>query len=93
MSAAIVTNNNRSVKNSTEESGQFFPVKRGVRQDDPLSPALFNCALEEMFRNLNWENKGLRVKEKYLNNLKFADDIVLIATSLDNLITMIKDLF
>ena len=75
-----------------EEPGQFFPVKRGVRQGDPLSPALFNCALEEMFRNLNWDNKGLRVNGRNLNNLRFADDIVLIATSLDDMITMIKDL-
>ena len=45
-----------------------------------------------MFCNLNWENKGLRVNGKYLNNLRFADDIVLIETSLDDMITMIKDM-
>ena len=31
---------------------QFFPCKKGVRQEDPLSPALFNIFINELFTEL-----------------------------------------
>ena len=37
-----------------DEEGTYFPLRRRVKQRDPLSPLLFNCALEEVFKNLNW---------------------------------------
>lgn len=64
-----------------DKAGKFFNVERGVKQGDPLSPNLFNALLEEIFRGLNWEKKGLRVQGKNLNHLRFADDIVLISES------------
>ena len=38
-----------------DEPGPFFPVNREVKQGDPISPLLLNCVLEEMFKNLKWE--------------------------------------
>ena len=51
-----------------------------MRQGDPLSPNLLNYVLEEIFRKMDWEEKGRRVKMngKLLNDLRFADDVVLI---------------
>ena len=37
-----------------DQSGPFFHIKRGVKQGDSLSPILFNCTLEEVFRKLDW---------------------------------------
>jgi len=36
----------------TDRVGPTFKVNRGVRQGDPLSSSLFNCALEEIFREM-----------------------------------------
>ena len=32
-----------------------FPIKRGVRQGDTISPKLFNTGLEEVFKRLKWD--------------------------------------
>lgn len=36
-----------------EQKGSKFVIKRAVRQGDTLSPNLFNCILEEVFRGLH----------------------------------------
>lgn len=57
-----------------------IPIRRGVRQGDTVSPKLFTAALEEVFKQLNWEkrrNCGLSIGDKQLSHLRFADDIVL----------------
>ncbi len=61
----------------TDREGEPFDIKRGMRQGDPVSLLLFNCA--EIFRNLDWENKGIKINGEYLNNLRFADDVVVIS--------------
>lgn len=61
-----------------ESTGDFFPIKKGVRQGDPLSPTLFNAVLEHIFRQLNWDHLGLNINGAHLNHLRFADDLVLL---------------
>ncbi|VDO08661.1 unnamed protein product [Brugia timori] len=76
----------------TDEEGEYFEINKGVKQGDPLSPILFNSSLEEIFRNLNWEEKGLDVNGKKLTNLRFADDVILFANSEEELTVMINEL-
>ena len=57
---------------STDIEGEYFKIKKGVRQGDPQSPILFNVALEETFRSLKWAKKGIKIEGEYLNNLRFA---------------------
>lgn len=83
---------NSTARISLEFTGMPFKLERGVRQGDPLSPAIFCAVLEEIFRELNWETLGLKVDGEYLNNLRFADDVALFATSTNDLSKMIKDL-
>ena len=66
-------------------------IKRGIRQGDPLSPKLFNAALEEVFRNLNWIS-GLNINGDTLNHLRFADDIVLLGNTSDEIKRKLIDL-
>ncbi len=84
----------RIIKNAYSESkayikmdrtGELFNIKRGVRQGDPLSTNMFNCVCEEIFRNLKWEEMGIKIKGEFLSHLCFADDVVIISDSINNL--------
>jgi hypothetical protein len=59
-----------------------FTAKRGVRQGCILSPYLFNILAELVMRiALDGYDGGFRIGGRQINNLRYADDIVLIATS------------
>ena len=53
-----------------------FPVNRGVRQGDPLSPKLFAAVMEEVFKKTDI-SEGISVDGENHTSLKFADDVVL----------------
>lgn len=76
-----------------ERSGPLFPVRKGVKQGDNLSPDLFICTLEKALRRLKWRNKGIEINGTKLNKLEFADDVVLFSTSAEELSGMIEELF
>jgi hypothetical protein len=76
-----------------------FILARGTKQGDPLSPALFNAALECVMGRLQtkWVKKGwgIPVENEFgrrLTNLRFADDILLLAVSKRQLCGMLEDL-
>lgn len=75
-----------------ERTGEEFPIQRGVRQGDPISPKLFSAVLEMIFRNLEWERYGLNINGTNLNHLRFADDIILFSENPDDLETMLQQL-
>jgi hypothetical protein len=79
-----------AIKLSTES--RSFKLERGVRQGDTISPKLFIACLEDLFRKLDWKNLGIKINNQELTNLRFADDIVLITTTPQNLQHMITTL-
>ncbi|WKY11910.1 hypothetical protein Q1695_003465 [Nippostrongylus brasiliensis] len=54
-------------------------IEKGVRQGDTMSPKLPTAALRDAMKNLDWDAKGYPVDGERINNLRSADDIVLIA--------------
>jgi hypothetical protein len=84
-------NNGTSVIRLDRESSKF-PIQRGVRQGDTISPKLFNAGLEQVFRELKWDNKGIEINGDLLNHLRFADDNLLICSSGEELQDMLKQL-
>ncbi len=76
-----------------DRKGENFSIEKGVKQEDPLSPNIFNSVLEEVFWKMNWEEKGIKINGQWMSNLRFADDIVLINQNADELkLMMMEDL-
>ena len=62
-----------------------IPIRKGVRQGDTISPKLFTATLEDLFRSLDWSNRGVSINGNKLSNLTFADDVTIIAQDLKEL--------
>ncbi|GBP23084.1 Craniofacial development protein 2 [Eumeta japonica] len=87
---SIYKNNTGRIK--LESLGPLFHIERGVRQGDPLSPILFIAILENIIGKLDWRKLGLCIKGAYLNNLRFADDLVLLSETASEMQLMIETL-
>ena len=60
------------------EKSEVIKLGRGVRQGDPLSPILFNLALDLVLSSLP-EELGFEIGGERVNYLSYADDTVLVA--------------
>jgi len=75
---------------------QTFPILRGVRQGDVLSTLLFNAASEMVMRR--WKARlidhGILLSNgppaERLTNIRFADDLIIYANSLEELTCMLE---
>ena len=61
----------------------WFHIVKGVRQCYILSPCLFNLYAEYIMRNTGLEEAqaGIKISGRNINNLRYADDITLMAES------------
>ena len=61
----------------------WFQIGKGVRPGCILSPCLFNLYAEYIMRNAGLEEAqaGIKIAGRNINNLRYADDITLMAES------------
>ena len=87
-------------KEATVRTGQgttdWFQIGKGVHQGCILSPCLFNSYAEYIMRNSELEEAqaGIKIAERNINNLRYADDTTLLAESekeLKNLLMKVKE--
>ena len=61
----------------------WFQIGKGVHQGCILSPCLFNFYAENIMRNAGLEEAqaGIKIAGRNINNLRYADDTILMAES------------
>ena len=73
-------------------SGESIYTRRGIKQGCPLSPLLFNLVLEKLLRALRRHDTGINYTRKdntYRVNVQaYADDVILIANTKEDLDTL-----
>ena len=67
------------------ELGNWFRRSKGTRQGDPISPLLFITILERAVDGVTSSNTGISIQGMRINNVRFADDIVLLEENPEDL--------
>ena len=82
-------------KQQLELDMDWFQIGKGVPQGCILSPCLFNLYAEYIMRNAGLEETqaGIRIARRNINNLRYADDTILMAESeeLKSLLMKVKE--
>ena len=84
----VYWNQKAAVKIDGEQS-EWVEIKRGVRQGCVMSPDLFSMYGEFIMREAEDEG-GLKVGGRSVNNIRYADDTVLIADSKEKLQSLLQ---
>ena len=82
-----------------DQKSRSFPIHRGTKQGDPISPILFNAVLETFMGRLKckcvekkWGVQLGLMLDSSVTNLRFAHDILLVARTLPQIRSMIADI-
>ena len=80
----IFSNNFNKVKSNGRISEKKIKIGKGVRQGDSLSPLLFNLVMNEIIKEVR-TGHGYKMGDNELNMVCYADDVVLMANTEDDL--------
>ena len=83
----------------TDEESSMFDIRKGTKQGDPLSSLLFNTVLQyslkvDILRWLKKKGMGIYLSDNdhdCLTNLRFADDVLLLASSKEQIRKMMYE--
>ncbi|KAI5728841.1 hypothetical protein M8J77_021978 [Diaphorina citri] len=83
---------NGKVRTSTGTSEEF-QILKGVRQGCIISPLLFNVYAEQIIKEaFQGVQLGISLNGRIINNLRYADDLVLLANTKQDLVTLLENL-
>ena len=86
---------NQSGRVRTDTMSKVFDLRRGTKQGDPLSSLLFNAVLEDVMSDFkgHWvfTGRGLKLGPVQVSELRFADDLLLMARSMPDIRNMLQD--
>ena len=78
--------NNQSARVKWKKlAGEFIDIKSGVRQGGILSPFLFKIYINHIIKKVTETNIGCKLGLRRVNIICYADDVVILANSLENL--------
>ncbi len=69
---------------------EWFDISSGVWQEDSLSPTLFGLYTNDLIKEVKKLDLGVNIAEELVSILPFADDIVIIANSENELQQILK---
>ena len=67
----------RSAVRTEGTLSSFLENKTGLKQGDPLSPILFNLALQKVILSINMVPSGIKIGTEQVNILAYADDVLI----------------
>ena len=71
----------------------WFEMKNGVRQGDPMLPTLFSLFINDLAKEIRKMRLGIKVGNELLNILLYADDMVFTASDEKDLKLMLNKMF
>ena len=78
--AALYDNQKATIRWNGEHC-DFFRIGKGVRQGCILSPHLFNIYTEQVMREAEIEDMGVRIGGRNITDMRYADDTGLVASN------------
>jgi hypothetical protein len=85
-------NGNKACVKVNDYLTEWFDCRIGVRQGDTLSPTLFSIFINDLAKDINVLDNGLKFGESTVSILLYADDVVLLAKNADDLQIMLNTL-
>jgi hypothetical protein len=73
------------------DCSSVFSCDNGLRQGGVASPVLFSVYFDELIKRLSESGAGCHVRHKFVGALAYADDVTLMAPSLQGLDTLLKE--
>lgn len=84
-------NNTSTLITCGNKSTGEIPIRRGVKQGDPLSPFIFNCVIDDFLTNVSNEY-GVNVNGTKISTIAYADDIILLSEDIGEMQHLINGL-
>ncbi|RNA19836.1 RNA-directed DNA polymerase from mobile element jockey-like [Brachionus plicatilis] len=68
-----------------DKTTSLIKTTKGVKQGGPLSPSLFSIYVDDLGDDLDQDDNGIKIGQLKINNIFYADDVILIVNSIDEL--------